>query len=132
MSRLQLPVVSYALPVLAAVGQLKFHHDPPRNPVTRLLRMAAKKRNLAQLERMQPESGGFLESTPLTAFVVMSLASIGLGQHRIVRRGVEFLLASVRSDASWPIVLNLATWNTTLAMNALAERVVVAVRRPFE
>ena len=71
---------------------------------------------------MQPESGGFLESTPITAFVVMSLASIGLGQHRIVRRGVEFLLASVRSDASWPIVLNLATWNTTLAMNALVKK----------
>lgn len=120
-SRLQLPVVSYALPVLAAVGRLKFHHDPPRNPITRLLRLASRKRSLAQLERMQPESGGFLESTPLTAFVVMSLASIGLGQHRIVRRGVEFLLASVRSDASWPIVSNLATWNTTLAMNALAE-----------
>ena len=31
-SYLQLPVVSYAIPVLAAVGQLKFHHDPPRNP----------------------------------------------------------------------------------------------------
>ena len=50
----------------------------------------------------------------------MSLASMGLAQHPIVRRGVEFLLASVRSDASWPIDTNLATWNTTLAMNALA------------
>lgn len=119
--RLQLPVVSYALPVLAAVGQLKFHYDPPRNPVTHLLRLAARKRTLSTLERMQPESGGYLESPTLTAFIVMSLAGIGLGQHRIVRRGVEFLLASVRSDASWPIVTNLATWNTTLAMNALAE-----------
>jgi squalene-hopene/tetraprenyl-beta-curcumene cyclase len=117
---LKLPVVSCAIPILAAVGQLKFHHDPPRNPLTRVLRLAARQRSLAVVERMQPESGGFLESTPLTAFVVMSLASIGLGQHRIVRRGVEFLLASVRSDASWPIDSNLATWNTTLALNALA------------
>ncbi len=116
---LQLPVVSCAIPVLAAVGQLKFHHDPPRNPITRVLRLAARKRSLAVIERMQPESGGFLESAPLTAFVVMSLASMGLGQHPTVRRGVEFLLASVRSDASWPIDSNLATWNTTLAMNAL-------------
>lgn len=120
-SHLQLPVVSYALPILAAVGRLKFHHDPPRNPITRLLRMAARKRSLALLERMQPESGGFLESTPLTSFVVLSLSNIGLGQHRVVRRGVEFLLASVRSDASWPIVSNLATWNTTLAMSALSD-----------
>jgi squalene-hopene/tetraprenyl-beta-curcumene cyclase len=119
--RLQLPVVSYAIPVLVAVGQLKFHHDRPRNPLTRLMRLASRKRSLALVERMQPESGGFLESAPLTAFVVMSLASMGLSQHPIVRRGVEFLLASVRSDASWPIDTNLATRNTTLAINALAE-----------
>ncbi|MEX2093495.1 MAG: prenyltransferase/squalene oxidase repeat-containing protein, partial [Pirellulales bacterium] len=55
-------------------------------------------------------------------FFVMSLAIMGLGQHPVVRRGVEFLLASVRSDASWPIDTNLATWNTTLAMNALADK----------
>ena len=117
---LQLPVVSYAIPVLVAVGQLKFHHDRPRNPLTLMMRLASRKRSLAVIERMQPESGGFLESTPLTAFVVMSLANMDLAQHPIVRRGVEFLLASVRSDASWPIDTNLATWNTTLAMNALA------------
>jgi squalene-hopene/tetraprenyl-beta-curcumene cyclase len=118
-SRLRLPVVSCAIPALIAVGQLKFHHDPPRNPATRLARLAALKPSLAVVARMQPESGGFLESTPLTAFVVMSLAGIGQVQHSIVTRGVEFLLASVRSDASWPIDTNLATWNTTLAMNAL-------------
>jgi squalene-hopene/tetraprenyl-beta-curcumene cyclase len=49
----------------------------------------------------------------------MCLASIGLAEHVIVRRGVEFLLASVRTDGSWPIDTNLATWNTTLAINAL-------------
>ena len=69
---------------------------------------------------MQPDSGGFLEATPLTSFVVMSLASIGQSDHPVVRKGVEFLLASVRPDGSWPIDTNLATWNTTLAVNALA------------
>lgn len=121
-SRLQLPVVSYAIPVLVAVGQLKFHHDRPRNPLARLIRLASRTRSLALVERMQPESGGFLESAPLTAFVVMSLAGMGLSQHPVVLRGVEFLLASVRSDASWPIDTNLATWNTTLAINALADK----------
>jgi squalene-hopene/tetraprenyl-beta-curcumene cyclase len=33
---------------------------------------------------------------------------------------VEFLLNSVRPDGSWPIDTNLATWVTTLAVNALA------------
>jgi squalene-hopene/tetraprenyl-beta-curcumene cyclase len=118
--RLRLPVVSCAIPALVAVGQLKFHHDSPQNPATRLARMTARKPSLAAVARMQPESGGFLEATPLTSFVVMSLASMGLTDHPIVERGIEFLLASVRSDASWPIDTNLATWNTTLAMNALA------------
>jgi squalene-hopene/tetraprenyl-beta-curcumene cyclase len=127
-SRMQLPVVSCALPILATVGQLKFHHDPPRNPVTRLVRLAARKRTLALVEKMQPESGGFMEATPLTAFVVMSLASMGLAQHPVVQRGVEFLLASVRSDASWPIVTNMATWNTSLVINALAERAIVETK----
>src|SRR5262249_6967298 len=77
-SRLRMPVVSYAIPALVAIGQLKFRHDPPRNPLTRLTRIAARKSSLAALERMQPESGGFLEATPLTAFVVMGLAGIGL------------------------------------------------------
>jgi squalene-hopene/tetraprenyl-beta-curcumene cyclase len=118
---LRLPVVSCALPALVAVGQLKFYFDPPQNPVTRIARLAARKPSLAAIARMQPESGGFLEATPLTSFVVMSLAGMGLSDHAMVVRGIEFLLASVRSDASWPIDTNLATWNTTLAMKALAD-----------
>lgn len=117
--RLNLPVVSYALPALVAIGQAKFHHAPTRNPLSRWIRSAAKRRSLAVLEEMQPASGGFLEATPLTSFVVMGLASMGLVDHPIVRRGIEFLLTSVRSDGSWPIDSNLATWNTSQALLAL-------------
>ena len=117
--RLNLPVVSYAIPALVAIGQAKFHHCPPGNPVTRWIRGAARKRSLAILEAIQPASGGFLEATPLTSFVVMSLASIGAAEHPVVRRGVEFLLASVRADGSWPIDTNLATWNTSQALTSL-------------
>ncbi len=115
---LRLPVVSYAVPALVAMGQVKFRHDPPWNPLLRLLRRAAREPTLRVLERMQPASGGFLEATPLTSFVVMSLASCGLRRHPVVRRGVEFLRRSARPDGSWPIDTNLATWNTTLALNA--------------
>jgi len=117
--RLNLPVVSYAIPALVAIGQAKFHHCPPANPVTRWIRKAAQKRSLAILAETQPLSGGFLEATPLTSFVVMSLASMGQSQHPVVRQGVEFLLASVRPDGSWPIDTNLATWNTSQALLAL-------------
>jgi squalene-hopene/tetraprenyl-beta-curcumene cyclase len=49
----------------------------------------------------------------------MSLAGSGQVNHPVTKRGVEFLVASQRADGSWPIDTNLATWVTTLAVNAL-------------
>ena len=118
---LQLPVVSYAIPALVAIGQARYFHGKPLNPFTRMARSIARNPSLRVVERMQPESGGFLEATPLTSFVVMSLASIGQANHRIVRQGVQFLIDSFREDGSWPIDTNLATWVTTLSINALDE-----------
>jgi squalene-hopene/tetraprenyl-beta-curcumene cyclase len=117
---LRLPVVSYALPALIAIGQARHHHLPTRNPVARLVRNLARARTLGVLTRIQPSSGGFLEATPLTSFVTLSLASSGQIHHPVTKRGVEFLGASQRADGSWPIDTNLATWVTTLSVNALA------------
>jgi squalene-hopene/tetraprenyl-beta-curcumene cyclase len=116
----KLHVVSYALPALIAVGQAIYYHRPPRNPFAWLIRRLALSRSLAVLETIQPESGGFLEATPLTSFVVLSLASIGEEKHAVARHGVQFLIDSVRPDGSWHIDTNLSTWVTTLAVNALA------------
>lgn len=116
---LRLPVVSYALPALIAIGQVRHYHLPTRNPLTRLLRNRARAKTLRVLERIQPPGGGFLEATPLTSFVTMSLAGSGNADHPVARCGVEFLLKSMRADGSWPIDTNLATWVTTLAVNAL-------------
>ncbi len=117
---LQLPVVSYALPALIAIGQVRHGRCPPRNPLVRALRDAARARTLAKLEQLQPPNGGFLEATPLTSFVTMSLAGLGLHAHPVARRGVDFIVGSQRADGSWPIDTNLATWLTTLSVNALA------------
>jgi squalene-hopene/tetraprenyl-beta-curcumene cyclase len=117
---LRLHVVSYALPALIAIGQAIYHYRPPRNPFTRMVRWLSRKPSLRVLEKIQPSNGGFLEATPLTSFVTLSLASIGLAEHPVVRKAVEFLVNSVRPDGSWPIDTNLATWVTTLSINALA------------
>jgi squalene-hopene/tetraprenyl-beta-curcumene cyclase len=117
---LRLHVVSYALPALIAIGQAVHHHRRPRNPFARLVRWAARRRSLKVLERIQPSNGGFLEATPLTSFVTMSLAACGLADHPVARKGASFIVQSVRPDGSWPIDTNLATWVTTLAINALA------------
>ena len=116
---LRLPVVSYALPALIAIGQVIHHHRPTRNPLARLIRWATRTRTLNVLATLQPENGGFLEATPLTSFVTMSLASMGERDHIVARKGAEFLRASVRKDGSWAIDTNLATWVTTLAIKAL-------------
>jgi squalene-hopene/tetraprenyl-beta-curcumene cyclase len=129
---LRLPVVSYAIPALVAIGQARHFHRKPLNPLARGVRRAAARRSLQVVERMQPASGGFLEATPLTSLVVMSLASAGHADHPVVARGLGFLRASARPDGSWPIDTNLATWNTTLAINALtsAEGTAVAEASP--
>ena len=117
---LQLPVVSYALPALIAVGYARHFHAPSGNPVVRAVRSLALERALRVLATIQPTNGGFLEAVPLTSFVVMSLAGSGKGDHSVVRLGLEFIQQSVQPDGSWPIDTNLTTWVTTLAIHGLA------------
>jgi len=119
-TRLNLPGMSYTIPALVAVGQARFHHGKPWNPIIRAIRRAAIAESMRVLELQQPASGGFFEAVPLTSFVVMCLAASDQSNHGVVRRGVDFLLQSVRSDGSWPIGTNLAIRNSTLAINALS------------
>lgn len=115
-----LPVVSYALPALIAIGHARFHHAPPArwNPL-RWIRALAWPRIRPMLQTLQPSSGGYLEATPLTSFVTMALAGAGQLDHPCLPLAVEFLRHSMRKDGSWPIDTNLATWGTTLSMRAL-------------
>jgi len=115
-----LPVVSYALPALIAIGVCIHHCNPSSIPPIRLLRNVCTGRALKVLKKIQPVNGGFLEATPLTAFVTLSLSATGRENHDVVKKGVALLLDSVRSDGSWPIDTNLSTWVTTLAINSLA------------
>ena len=126
-----LPVVSYALPALIAIGQAQHHHHPTASRAGRAVREAARARTLRVLESIQPASGGFLEAAPLTSFVTMALAGSGLAGHPVARQGVAFLAATVRPDGSWPIDTNLATWLTTLSINALGGNTFTADERRY-
>jgi squalene-hopene/tetraprenyl-beta-curcumene cyclase len=118
---LRLPVVSYALPALIAVGQAKHCHAPSGNSIIDGLRDWLKPHTLEILRAIQPSNGGFLEATPLTSFVTMSLAGSGEAAHPVTRKAVAFLLTAQRTDGSWPIDTDLATWVTTLSVNASCE-----------
>jgi squalene-hopene/tetraprenyl-beta-curcumene cyclase len=118
---LKLPVVSYALPALIAIGLARHRRFPSRNPGLRMIRNTLTPRVLRVLRKIQPSGGGFLEATPLTSFVAMSLIAADLGEHEVTQKCLAFLRISVRPDGSWPIDTNLSTWLTTLATNALGE-----------
>lgn len=118
---LQMPVVSYAIPALVAIGQARHFQGPPAFLPIRAIRAAAVPKTMRVLESMQPASGGYLEATPLTAFVLMSLAATDRADCQVARRAIEFLERSVLEDGSWPIDTNLATWVSSLSMFALAE-----------
>ncbi len=117
----QLPVVSYALPALIAIGLLKHRKQPTWFLHWRWLRNFAATTSLKVLERIQPPTGGYLEATPLTSFVTMSLCGAGEAEHPVVKNAIRFLVESVCEDGSWPIDTNLATWVTTLSINAMKD-----------
>jgi len=117
----RMPVVSYALPALIAIGQVRHQLAPSKNPIARCCRKLAFRKATKILTAIQPASGGFLEATPLTAFVLMSLAASGREHHQVSQRCESFLVESMREDGSWPIDTHLATWVTSLSIQALPE-----------
>lgn len=128
---LRLPVVSYALPALISMGIAR-HRCGPGLPILSAARFVAEPRALRALEGLQPEGGGFLEAVPLTSFVTMSLVAAGEARSPVVAEGIAFLRRSVRHDGSWPIDSNLATWVTTLSVNALAAGDGLAAMHPAD
>lgn len=90
------------LPAIVALGVAGYHLNKPINPLTSWRRSHASRRAIEWLTQLQAEDGSFADSVPITSVVLMSLASVGQTTSPIVRRGVEYLFAKVRGDASWP------------------------------
>lgn len=117
---LRLPVVSYALPALVAVGRLQQKMCPKSGPQG-WLRNYAYKGTVKLLSRLQPENGGYLEAIPLTAFVCMSLSGSGDGKHAAAVKGREFLCENQHQDGSWKIDTSLELWLTSMACASMPE-----------
>lgn len=117
---MKLPVVSYALPALIAIGLVRHRKVPTWNPIARLVRAVLTPRCLRVLQSIQPQSGGFLEAIPLTSFVAIALVGAGCMNHPVLAKGVDFLESTFRQDGSWAIDTHLATWVSTLSVNALS------------
>lgn len=116
---LQLPVVSYAIPALIAVGILRYRKG--KKNILSPIRELFINKSLKVLEKLQPVNGGFLEAAPLTAFVAMCMSGAGYREHISTQKGVGFLTDTVREDGSWPIDTDLASWMTALSVRALGD-----------
>ena len=114
---LNLSVVSYAIPALVAVGIVIFKKKNS-NLFWRIVRKFSIRRAMKILHRMLPESGGYLEAIPLTAFVALSLLNSGYRETEVVKNGIQFLKNTQRKDGSWPIDVDLSTWVTSLSVKA--------------
>lgn len=119
---LNLSVVSYAIPALVAVGMAIFQQKPS-GLVMKAIRKQSIPKAMRLLEKITPESGGFLEAIPLTAFVALSLIKSGYCNHVVVEKGIDFLKRTQRTDGSWPIDIDLSNWVTTLAVKSFRSEV---------
>ena len=127
---LQLPVVSYAIPALIAVGILRFQRG--KQGILSPLRRRFITPSLRVLERLQPVHGGFLEAAPLTAFVSMCLSCAGFRSHPVTQKAAQFLLNTVRPDGSWPIDTDLSGWVTSISIKVLADDLSIDDRRSLD
>jgi squalene-hopene/tetraprenyl-beta-curcumene cyclase len=114
------PHVALPPSAVVAIGYTHYFHRKPWNPVTQLLRGLTAAKRLKTIAAVDPATGGLLQSTALTSFVVMSLASSRQADHPLVAKGVDYLLNCVRPDGSWPLTVNLATRRTAQAVVALS------------
>ena len=115
---LRLPVVSYAIPALIAIGLAQLAHA--EQGIISRIRAKAREKALRVLAAKQPEDGGFLEAAPLTGFVAICLCAANLPDHAVSRRAIRFLLETQRENGAWPIDRDLRQWVTSLAVGALA------------
>lgn len=127
---LQLPVVSYAIPALIAVGILRFQRG--KQGIFSPLRRCFIAPSLRVLERLQPVHGGFLEAAPLTAFVSMCLSCAGFRSHPVTQKAAQFLLNTVRPDGSWPIDTDISGWVTSISIKVLADDLPIDDRRSLD
>jgi len=115
----RLPVVSYAIPALIAVGILRYKKG--KKNILSPIRKSFIRKSLEVLVKLQPDNGGFLEAAPLTAFVSMCMSGAGYREHVATQKSAGFLINTVRENGTWPIDTDLAGWVTILSIRALGD-----------
>lgn len=114
---LNLPVVSYAIPALIAVGLAQHCAVKDKSIFRRITAPLV----LKKLQTIQPSHGGFLDAPPLTGFTAACLIYAGYKNHEVVIKAVNFLRNSFRADGSCAIDSDLSIWLTCKTVKSLAD-----------
>ncbi len=115
---LRLPVVSYAIPALIAVGLAQHKAKRKKSPIS-WFRNVITAKVLRTLFSIQPSHGGFLDAPPLTGFVSSCLIYSGYKSSPITQLSLDFLRKVFREDGSCGIDTNLAVWLTAKTVKSL-------------
>ena len=116
---LRLPVVSYAIPALIAVGILRYKKR--ENGIFIICSGVVYREILTCIREVATQSWWFSEAAPLTAFVSMCMSGAGFREHVVTQKAAQFLIKTVRPDGAWPIDTDLSCWVTSLSIKALGE-----------
>jgi squalene-hopene/tetraprenyl-beta-curcumene cyclase len=116
---LRLPVVSYAIPALIAVGLAQHKAKRKRRSPISWFRNVITPKVLKKLAAIQPSHGGFLDAPPLTGFVCSCLIYAGYKDSQITKVSLDFLRKVFREDGSCGIDTNLAVWITAKTVKSL-------------
>ena len=109
--------ISTTFPAFLSLAMLHDRHRPLA-PVRRPLRRWCAARGRRWLLRAQCADGGFEESAFLTSIVAMCL--IETAATDVAKRAAGYVEGAQRADGSWPIDRDLETFDSALAVQALA------------
>lgn len=109
--------ISTTFPAFLSLAMLHDRHRPVGR-LRRPLRRLVERRGIRWLARTQCSNGGYEESAFLTSIVAMCL--IETPGRAIAGRAAAYVEQAQRQDGSWPIDRDLETFDSALAIQALA------------
>lgn len=110
------PAAPWAMPLMLTAGLARHHNLAGGGFLTRLARELIRAGTLRRLAALQAEDGNFQASPLLTALTTVGLLAAGHGRHSAVEKGIQYLVASVQPEGSWPLAASQDIWLTAQAI----------------
>jgi squalene-hopene/tetraprenyl-beta-curcumene cyclase len=110
------PAAPWAMSLLLSAGLARHHNLPGGCFLSRLAREFFRATALRRLAALQEQDGNFQASPLLAALTAVGLLAAGCGRHAAAEKGIQYLVASVQPEGSWPLVASHDVWLTAQAI----------------